>query len=90
VLACSGGIILRHSGTSSIPASKRGGDQWKEEKGRVIASEVDLVKPRASGTVGPEEDEESWSSTAQGQVRPLPFSIASGRRWLDSLLRLSN
>lgn len=45
------------------------------------ASGADLVKPGGSGMEEWEEEEEeaSWSSTAQRRARPLPFSIAGGR-----------
>ena len=46
----------------------------------LTASGADLVKPGGSGTAGEAEEEEaSWSSTAQRRARPLPFSIAAAR-----------
>jgi hypothetical protein len=53
-------------------------ERGEEEDG--TASGADLVKPGGSGKADEEEEEDaSWSSTAQRRARPLPFSIAGGR-----------
>jgi hypothetical protein len=70
----------RNHVNSGIPyPSERENGRRKRGAG-LTASGADLVKPGGSGTAGEAEEEEaSWSSTAQRRARPLPFSIATAR-----------